>query len=182
MQFGVIYAATGQRHIGRVLISAESLKRHCPHLQTTCFCDQQVSSPHLDRVVRIPDPQGGFLDKVLCITRAPYEHFLFLDADTYVCGDISSIFDLREHFDIAAAHDTFRTYTYDYDHLGQFIDRIPETFPMLNSGVVLFKRSGALQSFFEEWKRLYRRDLQVVKERGGNYCGDQAAFREGLSI
>lgn len=36
---------------------------------------------------------------------SPFEHTIFLDTDTFVCGDFSELFDLLDHFDIAMSHD-----------------------------------------------------------------------------
>ncbi len=48
------------------------------------------------------------------MSASPYEHTLFLDADTYICDNINELFDLLELFDLALAHDTFRLFDPGY--------------------------------------------------------------------
>src|SRR5207302_5761641 len=112
-------------------------------------------------------------DKVIYIPQSPYKYTLFIDADTYIYDDFSEIFSLLKHFDLAVAHDTFRIYVEDYEKLKENLHRIPISFPMLNSGVILFKKSERMERFFRAWLVTHQRNLTIA-DRGGT---DHPAFR-----
>ncbi len=180
---GVMYVVHGERYLKRAELSAASLKRNMPDLPITLFTAKPAAASCFDMVVPF-DPEDtqvsfGFV-KVSYLCRSPYEQTVFLDADTYVCAPFYELFELMDHFDAAVAHDTFRTYTADAAFLQSTIERIPESFPMLNSGVIVFRRNDPVARLLDQYVLLYERDKSVVKTGGGNYCNDQTAFREAL--
>src|SRR5690606_24189743 len=105
----------------------------------------------------------------------PYDKTLFLDADTFVCDDVSELFVLLERFDLAVAQDTYRIYSYDYAILKEHFHKIPVSSPVLNTGVIVYKRSSAIDCFFADWAATHERNRQLVRDAGGMYCGNQNA-------
>lgn len=173
MSFGVIYVATGKSYIDEACQSAASLKDKMPNTKITIFSSQMVKSPFFDEVVIIRKPQYDYVDKILPIANSPYKHTLFLDTDTYLCDDISEIFTLLERFDIAVAHEPWRREGINYEAIG---DEIPPSFPEMNTGVILFKKSPKVSLLFREWLKIYQASMsKKVKPRH-----DQPAFREAL--
>lgn len=183
MRHGVIYVATGRKYIDEALQSMASLKAATPSVHVTLFSDEDVKSPWFDELVRIEAAQErdetfraaastlpmGMINKVYYMARSPYDRTLFLDTDTYVVNDISDMFPLLERFDIAVTHAPHRS----LKALKAPLAEVPASFPVLNTGVILFRRSERLSAFFSEWLRLY----PDVKYAG---CNDQAPFREAL--
>lgn len=168
MSEGVIYVATGQKYIDEACCSASSVKEKMPFLKITIFSDRFVSHDCFDDVFLIEDPQYSFIDKIKYMYLSPYQKTLFIDTDTYICSDFSEIFFLLERFDIAAAHEPSR--------ISFPVKEIPESFPEMNTGVVLFKKSFQVRKFFSDWLDFYQRDLlQPIKPPH-----DQPAFREAL--
>ncbi|MCB9079345.1 MAG: hypothetical protein H6631_17220 [Anaerolineaceae bacterium] len=161
---GVIYIATGKTYIDEVTTSVASLKTKMPHIPITLFTDQGKNSPHFDQVIKI-DPTSGFEVKVQYMSQSPYDYTLFLDSDTYICDDVSDLFTLLDRFDIAAAHAPFRAVC--------TVDGVPETFPELNTGVLLYKKTSQLESMLSEWLNLY-------KQYQDSKYPDQPAFRQAL--
>lgn len=182
MSIGIIYIATGRQFIDEARLSAESVKTHMPDIPVTVFCDREFMCPFFDRVVRIERPRYGFIDKLLQIGLSPYANTLFLDTDTYVCGELSELFSLLDRFDIAAAHAPYRVL---YRAKG-----VPDSFPEFNSGVILFKQSEMVRKFFAEWLTRYQRDLTrqhvwlhpLGRNNPSHVKGlnDQPSFRETL--
>ena len=180
MSTGVIYIATGKRFIDEARNSAASLKRLMPEMRITLFSDEDVGYACFDDVVRITAPKHGFFDKILNMSCSPYVNTLFLDADTYVCRDISEVFELLDRFDVAATHAAYRT--------AYHIDGVPDCFPELNSGVVLFGQSPRVKQLFSTWLALYeralKRDLQWVHPLEDTLFNgdlpDQTTFREAI--
>ena len=147
---GVIYITTGKKYVEEVIRSAASLKKHMPKLPITIFSDEELSSSLFDKVIKIKNPKYRMEDKSENISKSPYDYTLFLDADTYICDDISELFELLNRFDIGLAHAKIRK---DYFRKG-----IPDSFPEFNGGVILFKKSPKMNNFFSEWRKLYSKD------------------------
>lgn len=181
---GVIYVAFGQNYISEALVSAASLKRHMPRLPVTLFCDADVACPDVDQVVRAqPDDSfPGCAAKIRYVATSPYEQTLFLDSDTYVCGDLGELFTLLDAFDLAAAHAPTRA-VYE-------VEAVPDSFPELNTGVILFRRSPAVEAVLSSWADLFSGHLERLEcdairwrhpaDQRWHALNDQPAFREAL--
>ncbi|MCS4047520.1 hypothetical protein GGQ04_002668 [Salinibacter ruber] len=171
---GIIYVASGQAFIEEACSSAESVRRHMPDVPITLFTHQRVSPPEIDDVIvderleKGGNPKEG---KIACLSRTPYDRTLFLDTDTYICEDISELFLLLDAFEVAAAHDPARLYYAGESHPST----LPESFPELNTGVLLYKTdSPSVRALLRAWKERYGTMGGGVPER------DQLSFREVL--
>ena len=184
MDRGVIYIATGPAHVAEALTSAASVKRHMPDLPITLFSDRGCADPNIDRVIRIePDPsRPSSATKHTHIGASPYRESLYLDSDTYMCGKLDDLFTLLETFDLAAAHAPMRAM--------HEIDAVPDCFPEFNCGVILFRRSAAVDALFSQWADAFARNLDLLQRdqirwlhpahERAHALGDQGAFREAL--
>ena len=161
---GIIYVATGEKFVELAAISANSLKSFCPNLPIHIFTDCDVASYScFDGSTRIADPH--FRSKVDYIFETPYQKTLFLDADTRVCEDISDVFDLLDRYDIAMAHEPSR----GAERMKLYPGSITNSFPPLNSGVILFNKTDPVLNLFKAWKKDYHK---------GEFAGDQSTLRE----
>ncbi len=174
MKTGIVYVATGPRHAAEAMDSAASVKQKMPTMPIAIFTDEDIAERYFERVHRVDDPQHSYIDKILWMPRSPFSRTLFLDTDTYVCKDISEMFRLLDRFDLAAGHASNRI-SYGSDRL-EDISGIPEAFPEMNTGVILFRRSHAVRRFFERWLDCYK--TYVGKD--GTPRHDQPAFRWAL--
>ena len=170
---GVIYIASGKRYIEEACRSAASLKQWLPNISVTLFSDQEYSSPHFENVIVFSELGSWTTDqkspKVVYMYQSPYDYTLYLDTDTYICDDISDIFSLLEHYDIAAAHSPLRS--------GKTREGIPDSFPEMNSGIIAFRKSPEVKEVFSKWLELYKIDRAAWKIW---YCPDQPSFRAAL--
>lgn len=178
MSKGVIYYATGEKHISEAVRSAESLKQHLPEISITLFSPERPTSSCFDNHISIQNHSEPLLDYISYLKKTPYDKTLFLDTDTYICGDISSVFDLLDEFDIAAAHDPVR-------HSSRYDPNVPETFPSFCTGVIPYRQTQDVFDFFTEWENLYRDYAENISERlyspsGSTYANDCPLFREAL--
>jgi hypothetical protein len=191
---GTIYIATGRTYIDEGLKSAASLKAVSPSVHVTLFSDTQTSSPYIDTTVMLDGDQRreersasrvngseevqttrrpkGIFNKVYHMGQSPYERTLFLDTDTYVAADISELFSLLDRFDIAVAHAPHREPRSAAQR--KKFHRIPSAFVVMNTGVILFKKSDRMAAFFSEWLRSYQEDVASLE------YNDQTSFREAL--
>jgi hypothetical protein len=72
---------------------------------------------------------------------------VYLDTDTHVVAPLDEVFQLLDHFDVAG-HQLFEGHDSP-------VDGVPDAFPEIQGGVLAFRRSTAVASFFERWQQLY---------------------------
>ena len=109
-----------------VLKSINSLKKSNPNLNVTIFSDfEQILNSDSSEYQSIPIKNDyGFLPKVSGILNSPYERTVFLDCDTYITQDISSLFNASNNYDICIAR--------------EFLNK-----NILNTGVIYFNNSSS---------------------------------------
>jgi hypothetical protein len=167
---GIIYSATGATYIAEAIASAASSLRfnRLPHL---IFCDTLPASAPAGIELRAFAACGDpFLDKIRNIRQSPFEQTLFIDTDTYIAASLDDVFDLLLRFDIAAAH--VPGYT-KCDDRGQ-----SEAFYDLNTGVIAYRGTLAVEAFLGAWDRLH---TEWSANPPFPLLGqDQAAFRRAL--
>jgi hypothetical protein len=171
---GIIYVASGTSYIEEACQSARSVKKHMPNMPITLFTHTSIEDTVFDDVVldeRLGSGRSPKEGKVGCLSRSPYDRTLYLDTDTYVCTDICDIFTLLDTFDLAVAHDPARLY---YSG-GEYPSNLPESFPELNTGVILYKNTSKnVVNLLSSWKEKYGSMCKEENER------DQISFREVL--
>ena len=163
-EMGVLYIATGKNYLEACKNSASSIKRYCNGLPVHIFTDQPVTDHACFDTVGVITALCG-QHKVDYIGRSPFQKTLYLDADTRVCTDITELFELLDRFDMAFAQAHQRVATNR-----QFWRRqIPYSFPQLNCGVILFKKSEAVDQLLRNWKEAYH---------DAGFSKDQVTLRE----
>ena len=149
MKQGVLYIAFGKNFLKEMLISAESVKKHCPDLHITVFSDKMVESKFIDhcRLIKV----SHLRPKIDYIHMTPYERTLFLDTDTIVDRNIEDMFALLDNFDYAATHDLARKRR-KYSKTIPDYGNIPYSFSEVNTGVMVFKKNERVLNLFQMWK------------------------------
>lgn len=163
---GVIFVATGDYALAAVEAAA-SIRKHSPGLGIQLFTNQRkVATANFDRIVPIENPHVR--SKVDYLTLTPFERTLYLDTDIRIVEDIREMFALLDRFDIAAAHAQARNQP-STNELWRC--PIPEAFPQLNGGVILYRNSPPVLRLLREWSVAYQ-------EAG--FKKDQVTLRELL--
>ena len=169
---GILYIATGERCCSEAILNAQRCRRSNPSLPITIKTDLS-DRPDLvsifDSVISIQFPSHSYRDKVTGFSELPYEQTLFLDSDACLIAPIDDIFDLLKVSDLAAAHAPVR------HPPGWSDDSVPRTFPELNTGVMLMRRSRVIDDLMSAWIALYDDLLQANSQ-----FWDQASFRSVL--
>jgi hypothetical protein len=177
---GVIYIAYGEKYAAEAARSAASVKQWMPDLPITLFTDGAGAEPVFDRVVRVTAQPFKTQFKPQCLAQTLYERTLFLDTDTYVCGNLEPLFTLLERFDLAAAHGWQRMNPRDALVLSDVVTGTPLPFAQFNSGVLLYRQSAEARQFFADWETLILRNKALGKARGLARVRDQTALREAI--
>jgi len=151
MTDGVLYVARGAGYLDLAIASARSLRAHDPAIAIDIFTDIRlpVGTP-FDRVA--PLPPGASRDKIACMALTRFDRTLFLDCDTLVVQPLGDLFTLLDRVDLAVAHDVRRTSALIQE---AGIDGIPAAFPQFNTGVLLYRRTGAVLRFIADWAARY---------------------------
>lgn len=147
---GVIYVATGQDHFDVACRSAKSVRKHNPNLGLTIFSDIVATDSPFDTIVPVENPH--IRSKVDYLPRTPYDETLYLDGDTLVRHDLTSMFDVLERFEIALAHVVL---WHRPRHQKVWRTSPPDAFPELNGGVILFRKSDRVLTFLKDWREAY---------------------------
>ena len=152
---GVIYTAIREQFVDEARISAQSVRRFLPEARIVLFTDLQLARTEpFDQVIRLTSLSAKpHLDKLHCMKNSPFAETLFLDTDTYVCGELSELFELLAQFDIAMTLD--RRY---YDDFPPDVG-VPGSFCEFNQGVVAFRSSERMQAMLQaalEWAERIR--------------------------
>lgn len=163
---GFIYVATGEKYVQEAIVAANSLQRHMPTAHITLVTDATVplQDTPFQGLIKLPKPTYTFADKILGMQQTPYEHTVMLDVDTWICDDISELFDLLDRFDFAA---TVRLRQVRFEHQAlQDLHTTPASFPSFNSGVVCFKKSSAMDALLADWLAHYQQATKLLANLG----------------
>ena len=175
MQNGAIYILTQNKlYVDLALQSIASLKKKMPDLPVTVFSEFSIDSSLIERIIPVPPSTNGLYEKAKLIQQSPYERTLFIDADILILESFPELFDLLDRFDCAATHEEY--VDTDWFHHYSRPD-IPSCFPEFNTGILLFKRSAAMQRVFQEWQSLY---AQFLQDKPDAPINDQTFFRAAL--
>ena len=187
---GVVYCCHGRNgFLLEAINSAKSVRATSPSLKVCLFhgYDESVLKSHDTsiftdiRKIQFPNDiserfsghMKGFLGKLCAITDSPYEETLFLATDTKILNPIDSMFDLLKKFDMGIAPGPMTQNPVDEKDL---LNEIPDTFPEVNTGVILYRKTPKMIRFLEEWKTTYltnKDGLYRMHTKGG----DQVSLR-----
>jgi hypothetical protein len=180
MRTCIVFACSGTPYAREALTAAQRARSLMPEQPLVAFADGDGAAVFRDsglfaEVHTIPDPAYSFIDKTRIDLPAHYDAALFLDTDTYMVAPVPEIFALLERFDLVVAHEPTR-YSFDKAYRHRLSDRAPLAFPEFNTGVLAFRNSPAVRSFFDAW----RADNAAREAGDAPPAHDQPAFRTAL--
>lgn len=166
--WGVMYVATGRRHLDEMMQSVHSLRKYMPDLPVILYTDQKnIPSDVFDEIRMMENPRHSFMDKIAPLCDSPFERTLFLDTDTLICAPIDDLFQLLDRYDLAVTHAPYR-------HDRPF--STPTCFAELNTGVVAYRNTEDVRKMFQHWLALYEQEVAET----GKLDSDQPAFRAAM--
>jgi hypothetical protein len=169
MDEGVLYVVSGthtDRYLKAAARSIRSLRQVMPDVRVALAGQGADQVPGIDRHVEVSEPDG-FRAKIVAMRSTPFDKTLFLDVDTHVIGELASVFELLDTFDVAAAHAPGR--------INMPLDDVPVAFPEFNTGVVAFRRDERVLEMLDSWKTEYDR-LAPMRPA----TQDQPSFRRAV--
>ena len=173
MSQGIIYIATGDKYLEEAMHSAASVKEVMPTIPIALFTDKKIEENDLfEDVICIEDPTFSYLDKIEWVRHSPFDETIFLDTDTFVCADLSDVFQLLEKDDLLICHDTWRS--------SLDIEGIPAAFPELNTGVIAFRKTDSTDTLFKEWKKAFEKYDKPTDQPAFRYALFNSSIRFGI--
>lgn len=154
-----MYCATRPKDVPEVLTSIGTLRRHHPQDRIVVYAsepDDRLAATGAE-YRSLSTLRHSFADKIQAIVdeveHGPGDLVIFLDGDTWVVEDIEPAIELMDRFDIAAAHAP-RRITREYED-------VPPSFPELNTGVLLIRRSHLMRQLLGSWLTAFLADAEA---------------------
>ena len=190
MNCGIIYSCAGRpSFLAEAIESAKSVRRFLPSVKICLFhnytedvlASYEVSVFTELRKIEMPTTNdtrftghmSHFLAKLYSILETPYENTLFLDTDTEIKKPIGSLFELLKKFDIAIAPGPMTQPPVDSSDV---INELPNEFPELNTGVILYRMNDKMKNFLTEWKDVFLQNTKGLYRAHGK-GGEQVSLR-----
>ncbi|WP_167837462.1 glycosyltransferase family protein [Halosimplex halophilum] len=157
MSRGVLYMAVGEQFVREAVQSAASVRKQMPTVDITLATDSEdYDLDPFDRVIELDqasqetiEDRTWLIDSTIGPDLSPYEKTLYLDSDTYVCNDISELFDLLEQYDLAIARTPAKPQLSD----------LPEPWHLYNCGVIAYRDTTETRELLNDWQQRYRAEL-----------------------
>lgn len=164
------WIASGEGYVTEARASAASFKAYNADCQTVLFGE---GGGGFDRVIPLAPRQFDrwYLDSVnyfrLALAELKDDRLIYFDTDTCILSSLKGLIALIGRFDLIGAHAPAR-------ETARTVNRIPDTFPEINIGVLGIRNTPEMSAFMEAWLRQYRDYPEIY---GDN---DQAPLRDVL--
>src|ERR1700743_3503517 len=102
--FGIIYCATGRKHMLEAVESVRQSRKIMPNVGYALFTDSaqaDAAKADFDHVFIIEKPAFHYDDKIEAMVRSPYPKTLFVDTDTWLIEPLYELIDLLDSYDLA---------------------------------------------------------------------------------
>jgi hypothetical protein len=149
MTNAVVYIAWGQSHVDEARKSLLSAREYMPNVVAYLFTDAAIKTDDdFDVIAPLNIYESRPLTKVNGLLQSAdvvkEDRALYLDTDTMIVGDISSIFESLKMFDLAIAHAPYKN-----------VPGMTDAFTAFNSGVIAFlPLSMPVINLFYRWSDL----------------------------
>lgn len=169
---GVLYYADGAKYLAQAERSIASLKAVSPHVHVTLGTSEDIETmPGADAIMRfnLDDLPTPWIGRAYAMMKADYERVLYIDTDTLVIGDVSSIFETLDQFGLAVALAPLRRMP--AEHWDQ---TLPEAYTGFNTGVLAANLTDPdTRAFLSAWAEDYLATFEECRN-------DQPAFSRQL--
>lgn len=178
----VFYIADGFPYIKEACVSAKSVKSKVPDVDTFLFTPSNNSIKEagntFDNIITVHERTSHrwFLDHTRYMYSALntlhdlcYGEVVYMDTDTYCCGDFSDVFDLLKKYDFAGVHAPGRYTT-------KTVNDVPRSFPEINVGFNPMRNYEKLRNMWKFALSLYQKNAEIYTNN------DQGPLRDALWV
>lgn len=177
-QCGIFFISTG----GTKQEALEAVKRvkNITEYPVAVASDSPESfDKHANILINIDEPKCSFSDKSKHMGRSPFNKTIYLDTDVWVVKNdgLNELFELLDKFELAGAVDTAHRIEYTSLEIPDGFNKgLPPSFPMINTGVLVFRKK-TVEDLFESWRSIQDDLIKQVGE-----INDQVSFRRALYV
>lgn len=173
---GIVYVAINEEYIEEAVKSIKRTKEVMPELPITLYANKDPKINQTDNVIEVGGNtrQDHRITRIRSLRSSPYDYTLYLDSDTYVYADVSSIFELLEKFDLLGVMVPFANKENIQRNIAGFRSEAPELYQWINAGVLAYRCNSKTRSMLDKWERLYS------EYSSSQYSSDQIFLREAL--
>ena len=157
---GVLYIAFGERYQQECRRSMSSLRKASPSVPIGVITDKEWTVEPTPNTFVLRQNTESFASKPRYMYDTPFERTLFVDTDTVIARDISSVFGLLDWYDVGVRFDGPQLNAPDG----------LEFHTQCNSGVILFKKNRVVGEMFALWNHEFSARQQLAgraKDRRG---------------
>jgi len=163
---GIIYVAYGDQARTQVHLAVKSLRQQHPLLPVRVVCDSEIESlrrfGQMAFVYHEDTDPGARLVKLNVDTLSPFDHTLYLDADTRVQGDITYPFELIDNGWEMAMVPCRRQDEHSHAHVNEkerhtTFEEVGQNLIALQGGVIYFRKCEAVSNLFAAWREEWGR-------------------------
>lgn len=153
----VYYAVRQSQYVQMASQSAKSLKRHMPDLSVTLFTDLPdcpYIKPRLFDSIRPlpPVPEKECHNQMVALRDSPYDTSICMGADSWVCSDLSEIFEALEDDCVDVMAPMIQQYRYIHKLDWIFEEYgIPDLFPRYATGALSMAKNEKTEVLLEKW-------------------------------
>jgi hypothetical protein len=171
-QDGILYVATGNKYVAEAVASARSAKSQMPQVPIAMASDVGSQSLDFDLALPLSPTHRPLADRIRGMLASPFARTLFLDTDTFVLQPVGHLFNLLDRFDICAS--------FEPAHGFYSIPPVPDGFPELNGGVILFNNTEQVRAILATWLALYEAEAAAKIQAGQAPWHDQLALTRAV--
>ena len=177
---GAVYIAFGELYLAMALFSVRTLRARNRELPVMIITNVPVDFSKFEflsnarDILKIIDVDEKFNRQIKTdlYSYVPFDYAVYIDADTYIVGDLSNCWKFLDYFDVALKLNAKKQKTVGKgDQLVLGNSSYVRDLPHFNSGVIFFKKSDASKSFFSYWHSAFSK---------GNIPYDQVSLVEAL--
>jgi hypothetical protein len=184
MRRGFVYACSHAAWLRETVESAESVRRYMPDLRRQLFIERALIDATdrdlgatFDDVVVLDTLRHKHRPRFEATLMTDLEQAIFIDSDTLFLAPVHELFDLLEHYDIAAtlAPQSFHQRAIRVG-LYEAMPKVSEAQREWNTGLIVARVDAQFHALVESWSDLFSQG----RSRGVTW--DQAPFRIAAAI
>jgi hypothetical protein len=182
MTNGIVYSISHPAWMEACIVSAHSAAATMPEIERELYLTEAVAAEFTGnwkaafvRVVVLDTARHFHRPRFEAMLQTRLDRALFIDADTFFIEPVHELFELLDHFDVAAlpAPQYIHPQAFKQGIL-QLLPEVSEAVPEWNGGVIAARMNTEVRQWVENWSALFEQCMAQ------GYQMDQASLRSSL--
>ncbi len=182
MTNGIVYSISHPAWMPACLLSARSAVSKMPEVERELYLTHAVAAElsgnwkaPFDRVVTLDTARHFHRPRFEAMLQTGLDRALFIDADTFFVEPVHELFEMLDHFDVAAMPAPQYIHPLATEKgITDLMPHVPESLPEWNGGVIAARMTPEVMGWVEAWSSLFEQCM------ASGYQMDQASLRSSL--